>query len=281
MSDWWAGIAPAELTVSCDGHQHRIRWQEGRLLALDHGQLDDERTLAALGGAELECLELIGAWERHREDLRALATGPRGGTDEVSVDNGNGSVPRTSRRRRRGGGTFVTMVGSHGVSGGGRAPSRFAADPDDDLSPLLALIQLGGGFGERLVATVAAAWVERVRAEDERAHWARAQLRAALYGRVFAALRPWLGSPELSLKLQMVPEDGPRQLERFGDVVRATLPFGWLVDVWAPSLPVVQGRFCLSAETHDGRDWVLTTIAPDLRTIERVELRIRPGAEPA
>jgi hypothetical protein len=43
-------------------------------------------------------------------------------------------------------------------------------------------------------------------------------------------------------------------------VIRAELPFGWLVDVWATNdLATIWGRSCLDAATLDGRIWTLTT----------------------
>jgi hypothetical protein len=131
-----------------------------------------------------------------------------------------------------------------------------------------------GGVGERFVATVAAEWTTRIRAGDPRVPDATGRLHAALYGRVLGPLRGWLGEPDLKLELEMAAADGAASLARDGDAVRAIVPFRWLVDVWARSLPVVQGRFCLSAETADGHEWALQTIAPDLRTLERIELRI-------
>ena len=83
MTDWWVGIAPAEHSVPCGGEHHRLRWEQGRLVACDHGDPDDELVLTALGGQELQCIELVRAWERHRDDLRALVIGTRDGSDEL------------------------------------------------------------------------------------------------------------------------------------------------------------------------------------------------------
>ena len=85
MSDWWTGIAPTEITVPCAGEEHRVRWDSGQLFACDHGDVDDERTLATLGGTAAECIELVAAWERRCHDLRTLVVGPRGGSDELAA----------------------------------------------------------------------------------------------------------------------------------------------------------------------------------------------------
>ena len=103
------------------------------------------------------------------------------------------------------------------------------------------------------------------------------RLQAALYGRLFAALRSWLGEPQLSLELEMTGGDDRRSLTRIGRAVHVQLPFAWLLDVWSLDLASVQGRFCLDARP-DNLGWQLTTVAPDLRTTELIELRIRPVA---
>ena len=55
MTDWWVGIAPGEQSVPCGG-EYRLRWEEGRLVACDHGDPGDELVLAALGGQEKAAL---------------------------------------------------------------------------------------------------------------------------------------------------------------------------------------------------------------------------------
>jgi hypothetical protein len=289
MSDWWTGIAPAEITVPCAGEDHRVRWEQGQLRACDHGDVDDERTLATLGGTAFECVELVGAWQRRQHDLRALVVGPRGGSDELHVDLDDprsGGVSR-SRRRRSGGNMVVSTVVGYGASSAGAGSSersRFSRPADageHDISDLIALVGLGAGFGERLVATVAAEWTTRLREGRPEVAEALPRLRAALYGRVFAALRSWLGESQLSLELEMTGAEDQRSLTRVGRAIHAELPFAWLLDVWSRDLTTVQGRFCVDAkpcEMADGESWQLATVAPDLRTAERIELRIRPVA---
>jgi hypothetical protein len=290
MTDWWTGIAPAEITVACAGEDHRVRWERGQLRACDHGDVDDERTLATLGGAAFECVELVGAWQRHQHDLRALVVGPRGGSDEIHVDLDDprpGGGRRSRPRRRGGGNTVVGMVigsGTSAAGGGSSQRSRFSRPTDAeraDLTDLIALVGLGGGFGERLVATVAAEWTVRLREGRPEVAEALPRLHAALYGRVFAASRSWLGEPQLSLELEMTDDHRRRSLTRVERTVHAQLPFAWLRDVWSRDLTSVQGRFCLDAQRSDGAVgdcWQLATVAPDLRTNERIELRISPAA---
>ena len=275
MTDWWVGIAAAEQSVPCGGEHHRLRWEQGRLLACDHGDPDDELVLTALGGQELQCIELVRAWERHRDDLRVLVIGRRGSSDVLRPDAdprppGRGAIGRSRSRTRSG--PFAPRP----VSAARHADRNPAAD---DLAELITLVALGGGLGERLVATVAAEWAARLRGGHPGLDGATTRLRAALYGRLCVALRGWFGDPELSLELEMTAAEHPRSLSRVDDVVHAQLPFTWLPDVWARNLTTVQGRFCLDAtprSTADGEHMELATVAPDLRTNERVELRVRP-----
>lgn len=209
--------------------------------------------------------------------------GPRGGSDELapeSDDPWSGGVRFVRGPRRLGGGSLVAAGAS---SGGGPAPSRFTGPSDaepNDVSDLIALVGLGAGFGERLVATVVADWTTRLRKRRPEVAEAMPRLHAALYGRVFAALRSWLGEPQLLLELEMTGGDDRRSLTRIGRAVHVKLPFAWLLDVWARDLTTVQGRFCLNAKpggTAGGEHWELAAVAPDLRTNERIDVRISPA----
>ncbi len=278
MTDWWVGIAAAEQSIPCGGEHHRLRWEQGRLVACDHGDPDDELVLAALGGQELHCIELVRAWERHRDDLRVLVIGPRGSSDVLRPEAdpppaGRRAIGRSRVRARSG------PTGHRRVSATEHPEGRLAAD---ELAELITLCALGGGLGERFVATVAAEWAARLRDGHPGLDGARTRLRAALYGRLCPAIRSWLGDPELSLELEMTAAEHPRSLARVDDIVHAQLPFTWLPEVWARDLTTVQGRFCLDAQpgSTDGGHLELATVAPDLHTRELVELRIRSAPGP-
>ncbi|WP_028057757.1 hypothetical protein [Candidatus Solirubrobacter pratensis] len=183
--------------------------------------------------------------------LAALGGEPCACLDVLEAWERHAADPRVLLLGTRGpGDRFARQDGHPGVPG---------APPP--VPELFMLLRLGGGLQERLVATVAASRGEPI-AEGE-----RARLHAALYGRVVTALRAWLGEPEADVDLRM---DGPPGVRRSGERLEATLPFSWLVDVWARGLAVVWGRFCLAASTEDGRRWTLTTLAPDLGAPERV-----------
>jgi hypothetical protein len=270
LTDWWTGLQPAEIVVRCGGRGHRIRWERGRLIARDHGDPEDERALSALASERCACLELLDAWTRHEDDLRALTRAPRDISDPVR------SSAWVSSPGARGGHTPMAP----GAGAGLPIPSeprtgRFPVYPrswDEGEAELIALLGLGGGIAERLVATVAATWAERLRPGANVVPVAVPRLRSALHARLLATVRGWLDEPALSLTLELVGEDDPRSLSRAGGRIRAELPFAWLAEVWARGLQLVDGRFCLSAETGDGDIWELTTVAPDLHTVQRVTL---------
>jgi hypothetical protein len=74
---WWAAFGPAETQVSCGGHQHVIRWADGRLTAANHPDAEGELVMAALGGEPPRCVQLVQAWGAREGDLEVLAIGPR------------------------------------------------------------------------------------------------------------------------------------------------------------------------------------------------------------
>jgi hypothetical protein len=271
VTEWWTGLAPVETTIRCCGADHRIRWERGELVACDHGDPEDERTLAALSGERYACIDLLDAWARHLDDLRALVRGPRGARDAA------GGAGWTLEHGGRGDAAVrPAAFGAHLPVPSLPRVGRFPVYPrsyDDNEAELIALLGLGGGIAERLVATVAATWAQRLRPGAAVAAVATPRLRAALHARVLTTLRGWLLEPELLLSLELVPEHEPRSLSRSGGRARAQLPFAWLSEVWARDLQLVEGRFCLAAiAAGDGDTWELTTLAADLHTVERVTL---------
>jgi hypothetical protein len=301
VTQWWRGLAPAQAIVDCGGDRHRLRWEGGALSALDHGEVEREQTLAALGGQACACLDLIEAWERHRDDLRVLVLGSRGPTDVLVVREDptarlagapsgvgqsravmrGGAVPRSSPRASAGLVQTISVMPrqpfgrtAYGPVGRApRAPSRQSQKARAETE-LMALLGLGGGLPDRLAATVAAAWKDRLERSGRPPARSRAQLQAALHGRVYAVMRSWLGATGPECRLVMIGEKGEPKLMAEDGGVRVELPFGWLVDVWAQGLATIWGRFCLAVGTDDGRTWRLTTVGPDLGppTVVTVEL---------
>ena len=270
MSDWWLGLPDAEARLSCGGETHRLRWHAGALLAVDHDEVEGERTLAALAGERCACVEVLDVWARHADDLRVLTLASRGATDQVAA-------PFDRRAYSGAGAHGVTVI----ASGGSVASRPGATGPagweefEDDLIPLLGL---GAGLTDRLMATVAAAWSDPAEREEEAAA-AHAQLMAALYGRAVLAIRAWLAEPELEVDLRMVEAAAESRLTSIdAGGVRAELPFSWLSEVWSRGLTTVARRFCLRAQTDDGRRWTLSTVGPDLDNPELMTLELDGGS---
>jgi len=229
---WWQDIPTAGAEVDCGGQQHRLRWAGGALDALDHQDMEGERILVALGG-RCACAETLRLWDEHVADLRVLLVTSRGEGDPVPAPGGED--PALHRHLLRG--------------------------PRHPEAGLIELLGLGLPLQDRLTATVAAAWRDRLR--DGQARPERPALHAALYGRATAALRRWTRQPDLAVEVTMIGEDEPPALTRGPDGLAAELPFGWLVDVWARGLITIWGRFCVGAAPAPG-GWTLSTVGPDL-----------------
>jgi hypothetical protein len=229
---WWLGISPVQAQVACGGQQHRLRWASGELSALDHGDIEGEGILNALGG-RCACADILRLWAKHAADVQVLVVTSRGDDDPVP-----GLLIAELRRRQR-------------VQPGTRRREPGLAE----------LLDLVGPMQDRLTATVAAAWRDRLR--DGLAEQERAALHAALYGRATMALRRWARQPDLTVELAMIGEDEPAALARGPDGMTARLPFGWIVDVWAKGLMTVWGRFCVASVPAEG-GWILSTVGPEL-----------------
>ena len=204
--------------VRCGGAEHRVRWEQGALVASDHGDLEDERALAALAGERCPCVELLDAWHRHVADLRALKLGPRDVSDPIR------SSAWVSSPGARGGYIPVPAWEVRGLplppSPGSAGFPVYPRSWDDSEAELIALLGLGAELGERLIATVAAHWTQRLRTDRGR-RGSAAAARRALRTAARTTLRRWLGEPDLSLSLELVDEGQPRSLSRAAGRVRA------------------------------------------------------------
>lgn len=242
---WWTGIPPAQATVTCAGSTHTVRWQAGKLVAVDHGDLKDEATLAALAGEPVACIELVRAWQRRCNDPRVLTLGSRGATDLLAAAD-----DRRSRHAR-------------GTNGQGAE------------SEVRELLRLEGGLPNRLQAHAAATWERRLRTGHARLQQTRPQLHAALYGRLLVTLRTWFGDPNLAIELTMIDTDQRPSFARTDNGIDVRLPFAWLTDVWTRELATVFGRLCLTARPlTDGR-WTLSTLGPDLGQTTEIIIETR------
>ncbi len=297
---WWQGLAPVSAVLWCGDDQHTLAWDRGELVARDHPDLDGDRTLAALGGTTHPCVIAIDTWARHAEDLRVLLLSSRGPTDRLRsvVPIGGASAggpPGPVMASPRAGGTVLAgtlQPGPHrsfavlprftnatgyaaAVAGNGSVP----ASVDEDLAGLSALLDLHGGLARRLAATVAAHWTERLEAGDPVALEHRAELHAALYGRVLGAARVWLDDDGLDVTVDLVAPGEARALTRRGDGIHVALPMRWVTEVWSSDLAIVAGRFGLAASrpTPDRID--VQSVGPDLESCT-VSMSMSTSAEP-
>lgn len=258
---WWAGLAPVTHSLACGAAEHRLEWRAGELRAVDHPDAERELTLVALGGNPQPCLEILSSWRRHADDLDALALGRRGPSDRLVP---GGHRPYATR-------VVGPMVGRTRMGWSGYAPLQRHAkllrmDDDAELESLFRHAALG----DRLVATVIAAWCERIESGADVAD-VRARLRAALYGRVRLAVRDWLGA-DVEPEVQLVDPGAPAYLDRAGEQVVVALPFAWLRDVWARGFTSVLGRFVLRAELDASGQWHLLTVGTDSGPSERITI---------
>lgn len=269
---WWAGIGPTETSWPCGEGEHQLRWAEGRLIAMDHPDVDRERALVALGGAGVPCLDLLDAWNAHTDDLDLLVLASRGPSDRLPDPQPSEGVRYSGSYTGKSGFTSLSAARRRGPGrryGGGWTmyrPLNSGLDGSDIGAELNAarLANLPGGLTDRLVATVIATWTERMEADDERVADARAKLQAALYGRVLATVRGmegWSGP----LDVVMAGASLPRSVTAVDGRIRCELPFSWLNDVWAKGFAAVLGHLCLDVEAAPVDRWRLRVVDRDLR----------------
>ncbi len=58
---WYHHVAPVSATILCEGEQHRVSWQRGKLVLHDH-DLSAERAMLVLGGEPGACLRALRLW---------------------------------------------------------------------------------------------------------------------------------------------------------------------------------------------------------------------------
>jgi hypothetical protein len=269
----WSGHPAAELEVECGGKRHRVRWESGEIVAPDHGDVVGERALAALGRRRLACLRFLDAWNAHSDDLRVLSLSTRGPGDPTPTGVSWGDEPPGMS-----GQSVARLIRS--VIGGRAAKGLPPQSPLQTLAmqhghdQVAELLISSGALGDRLVATVAATWADRIRSGDPAVDAQRPALTACLYGRVALALRDWIGVAHDAVSLTMIEPDGPLRIAR-GDEggIDVDLPFEWVANVWARRLSVVLGRFVLGAEaTPEGLR--LQTVDQSLRGIEEITISV-------
>ena len=101
MTPWWLSLPEAQATIDCGEQTHRLRWQQGDLQAVDHEDIEAERTLAALGDQRCACADVLDAWARHASDLRVLVLASRGPTDPLAIQADQAASPSAPIARPR------------------------------------------------------------------------------------------------------------------------------------------------------------------------------------
>lgn len=258
---WFESLPPAETAVPCGSGTHVVRWEAGQLTLLAHPDAEAERVLGALGGEKPACVTLTETWASHTADLAVLATGPRHAADTVSVGWNQVAEQRASLPGGWPQPVSVPVVKrATGLAAGTQAGRAALPAPDPRIEEarrrqeqrieLLELLALGAAFQFRLAGTVTAAWAEPGRADERAAH--RPALTAALTGRFAPAARDWLGiDPDA---VMVTPHEGPGWGALVvtgagaGRRLRASLPAGWLAEVWACGMAVADGHLVVAVE---------------------------------
>jgi hypothetical protein len=143
MSAWWDGMARTVATVDCDGATHRLEWERGELLALDHAHPERERVAAALGGRAGPCIELLELWNRHRANVDVLLIASRGPGDlPAAEDYPNHTINGSDAELRR----LLRL--------GGALPERLVANVVASIQPDTPLPLLDAALYGRLVLAV-------------------------------------------------------------------------------------------------------------------------------
>ncbi len=278
--EWWDGLLPVEVRLDCSGGTHAVRWEDGVLTASDHEDPTAERALAALGGERTRCIELLDTWARHADDLRVLTITSRGASDPVHPDAESRFVSTVSGMPRPGvQGVAMTVVRPAAAGWVSYAPLSTTQPiggrpglPSDDI---LDLLSLSGALTQRLVAQIIASWAARLAGDEQGGIDPHGPaLTAALYGRVVASVRTWLGEAGSTVELEMIAPTTTPSMARRDGVVVAHLPFAWLSDIWVKDLAVVLGRFALGTVESDPGRLRLSTVGPDCTDVRPVTVSL-------
>jgi hypothetical protein len=287
---WYESLPPADAAVPCGTGTHIVRWDGGQLTLPAHPDAEAELVLGALGGDKPECVTFIETWARHAADLAVLAAGPRCAADQVTIGWDEVAEQRANLPAGWAQGTSMPMIAA---PAGGTARARRTMLAHAAMGPgieesrrrqvqrieLLELLALGPRFQFRLTGTVAAAWAGPDRTDDRAER--RPAFTAALTGRFAPAAREWLGIDPDAVTL--TPHEGPgwgtiaMTGTGAGRRLRASLPAGWLADVWACGMAVASGYLVVAVE-EPGYPLarVLALPAPDA---EPVVIAVRAAGE--
>lgn len=261
---WFHRLPSVSADIACGGERHRITWRRGRLILEDHDALA-EQSLTALGARPPLCVELLETWRTRRDSelLEELLLGAgtlspaelamRKSRHEAEVESARRMPRRTmARYGSRPGGARKVRVAERQVA------ERLAIEREAWAATL----------GEVLPPELRQPLALSVVARLER-HWHKDEFRRRHHRRVEPVLAA-VAAPLLEQSTRgqqrknrkpprgfvteavlLEPGEQPR-CEVWSDrqVVHATvkLPLGWLIDVWARGIAVVDGYFVLAVE---------------------------------
>src|SRR5215469_15416171 len=223
---WFDSLPPVDTTVPCGAGTHTVRWQEGGLTLTAHPDAEAELVLGALGGDKPGCVTLAETWARHAGDLTILTSGPRCDADRVSVDWSQveelrGQLP----------------AGWAQLISGARPSPPTATSPASPGSvwrmrqgPAKRVVWPGSGMDD-----IIRRQLQQIELLELLALGPQFQFRLADTVTVTPHEGPGWGS------LRVTGTGRDRRL-------RASLPVGWLAEVWACGLSVVGGHLVVAVE---------------------------------
>jgi len=286
---WWWRHPPVEVSLECSGTIHRLRWEAGELVAVDHRDPRGERTLGALSGQQSSCIAVLDRWIRHRDDLRVLTLASRGAGDWIPQVDPQVARPlvgaarlglaptvpgRTPGRTASGqpaGWSGYAPVGGHSQPARrGLAGRPFPAEEEED--ELARLLRFDPGLADRLQVTVIAAWVRRLEDGDARAKSNLPVLTAALYGRLLRPLQEWWGERSTPVEVRLSHPGEAALVVRADGVLKAQLPLRWLLDVWGRGMVVVLDRFVVELLNESDHSCQLAVVDRELKGIRRLTI---------
>ncbi len=244
---WWTGVPRIDATIPCGPGHHTLRWEEGRVRALDHPDPVAEALLTELLDETPPCLTVIGHWADHAADPRLLAVGSRHPGDTLALGDDDVAALRPILARRP-----IGRPGSDPTSGpltapdsGGRRVAPLRPPPDPGRPGLLELLALPAGLQRRLQAEVVAnltgtgAQGPQGPSPNPGDDALDAVLAAATIGRLEPIARRWAGTAALDLAV------GPPGVTAARGRVAVTVDGRWLGAVWGRYLGSVDGFLVL------------------------------------
>jgi hypothetical protein len=245
VTRWCDGVAPATAVLRCRGARHRVTWRRGRVVLEDH-DLPAEVALAGLGGECCPCLEVLEACRAGFgvDDLFALWTEQ---ADSVGATH---ALEQWARRV----GASARGVGAAAPTADGRA-ARLAAERRAAVVASLPL-----AFRRRLALGVFRAIAREPDGRRSGSHPGFSPVFSSLLGRAAAASLPAAagasGRPvdqRWTLVGPGVPAAVDGRLGPHGGWLRMDVSAGWVADVWAWGLALVDGGLVLEVVDRSDR----------------------------